>query len=190
MGLAVMMGERPSRNDRLMAIRQHAQVSAHGKLIRCNDTGKIVYPNKQAGREAAAALSDEQCRFERYKCPNCRLWHLRDRKKRNRRNSKKAPDKRKTAERKKKRRDKVLERDGRICQVCGAVDADRAIHIIPRSLGGPSTWANLISSCEHCERCGKDFVGVTLRERIAFTMAQRERRGGLQRGAASAASPR
>lgn len=43
----------------------------------------------------------------------------------------------------------VLERDGHICQHCGA-DATEADHIIPRSMGGLDVAENIVASCKRC----------------------------------------
>ena len=46
-------------------------------------------------------------------------------------------------------RERVLRRDGYICQYCGQ-EADTVDHVIPRRLGGNDNDQNLVSSCRRC----------------------------------------
>lgn len=49
----------------------------------------------------------------------------------------------------------ILLRDRHQCMYCGKKPGPHALtldHIIPRSQGGPNTWANLVSCCERCNR--------------------------------------
>ena len=50
-------------------------------------------------------------------------------------------------------RNNVFYRDKHMCQYCG--DKFKASeltfdHVIPRSRGGPTTWTNIVSSCDRC----------------------------------------
>ncbi len=56
-------------------------------------------------------------------------------------------------ERKSLSRKNIMLRDHNTCQYCGRVftPADLTLdHIVPRSLGGDSTWDNLVASCRSC----------------------------------------
>ncbi|MFN3649133.1 MAG: HNH endonuclease [Armatimonadota bacterium] len=45
----------------------------------------------------------------------------------------------------------VFARDGYQCQYCGVSGRDLTIdHVVPRRLGGPSTWENLVACCRRC----------------------------------------
>jgi 5-methylcytosine-specific restriction endonuclease McrA len=45
----------------------------------------------------------------------------------------------------------VLLRDDHTCQYCGARGPQMTVdHVVPKSRGGPSTWANLATSCQPC----------------------------------------
>lgn len=48
----------------------------------------------------------------------------------------------------------VYQRDGEVCQYCGATDAPRYIveHIISRAVGGVSELYNLVVACDSCNR--------------------------------------
>ena len=66
----------------------------------------------------------------------------------------------------KKQRLKVLARDGRVCQYCGAEDANQVDHVIPKVSGGGDELDNLLTSCRDCNlRKGKKsmafFLGST-----------------------------
>ena len=48
-------------------------------------------------------------------------------------------------------RREVFRRDGYICQYCGKHTLDLTIdHVIPRHLGGPHLWTNVVAACAHC----------------------------------------
>lgn len=48
-------------------------------------------------------------------------------------------------------RHSVLARDGYTCQYCGVKGKDLTIdHVIPRWVGGPHTWDNLVACCRRC----------------------------------------
>ena len=48
-------------------------------------------------------------------------------------------------------RREVFRRDGYTCQYCGKHTLDLTIdHILPRHLGGPHTWTNVVAACSHC----------------------------------------
>jgi len=45
----------------------------------------------------------------------------------------------------------VFQRDGYACQYCGRRDGTLTLdHVMPRSMGGQSTWTNIISACKEC----------------------------------------
>ncbi len=45
----------------------------------------------------------------------------------------------------------VFARDNHECQYCGHSGRDLTIdHVVPRRLGGPSTWENLVTCCRRC----------------------------------------
>jgi 5-methylcytosine-specific restriction endonuclease McrA len=63
-------------------------------------------------------------------------------------------------------------RDHSSCQYCGVLleTSDYSIdHVVPRSRGGQSVWANLVLACVHCNRRKSDRlpheVGLTLRQK-------------------------
>jgi 5-methylcytosine-specific restriction endonuclease McrA len=57
-------------------------------------------------------------------------------------------------------RERILRRDGFICQYCGQ-EADTVDHVIPRRLGGLDNDENLLSACYKCNlaKGGRFFVG-------------------------------
>ena len=56
-------------------------------------------------------------------------------------------------------RERILRRDGYICQYCGQ-EADTVDHVIPRRLGGNDSNDNLLSACYKCNlsKGGRFFV--------------------------------
>jgi 5-methylcytosine-specific restriction endonuclease McrA len=49
----------------------------------------------------------------------------------------------------------VLARDHYTCQYCGACPGKSALtidHVLPRSRGGPTTWENVVTACDTCNR--------------------------------------
>ena len=56
-------------------------------------------------------------------------------------------------------RERILRRDGYICQYCGQ-EADTVDHVIPRRLGGLDSDDNLLSACYKCNlaKGGRFFV--------------------------------
>ena len=56
-------------------------------------------------------------------------------------------------------RERILRRDGYICQYCGQ-EADTVDHVIPRKLNGLDTDDNLVASCSRCNysKGGRFFV--------------------------------
>jgi 5-methylcytosine-specific restriction endonuclease McrA len=47
----------------------------------------------------------------------------------------------------------VLRRDNFTCQYCGSKMKHLTIdHVVPRRLGGPHTWQNLVAACSACNR--------------------------------------
>ncbi len=61
----------------------------------------------------------------------------------------------------------ILARDDYTCQYCGHKGGDMTVdHIIPKRLGGPTSWENLICCCKKCNsKKGGKSVG-----QIGFTM--------------------
>ena len=56
----------------------------------------------------------------------------------------------------KKQRLKVLARDGRVCQYCGAEESNYVDHVVPKVAGGGDELDNLLTSCRDCNlRKGK-----------------------------------
>ena len=54
------------------------------------------------------------------------------------------------------RRDFIIERDNRLCVLCGATEKDRVEltmqHVIPYSIGGETTTRNLVTLCRDCNQ--------------------------------------
>lgn len=52
-------------------------------------------------------------------------------------------------------RENVYLRDGHCCQYCGGKFRARDLtldHVVPRALGGPTTWRNVVTACARCNR--------------------------------------
>ncbi|MEN3041095.1 MAG: HNH endonuclease [Bacteroidia bacterium] len=49
-------------------------------------------------------------------------------------------------------RQNIFRRDGYRCAYCGTSHHLTIDHVIPRSQGGESTWENLVTACEPCNR--------------------------------------
>jgi 5-methylcytosine-specific restriction endonuclease McrA len=47
-------------------------------------------------------------------------------------------------------RHSILARDGYCCQYCGATRDLTIDHVVPRWMGGPHTWENLVTCCRKC----------------------------------------
>jgi 5-methylcytosine-specific restriction endonuclease McrA len=47
-------------------------------------------------------------------------------------------------------RREVFRRDGQRCQYCGSRTDLTLDHVIPRALGGPHTWENVVTACAPC----------------------------------------
>lgn len=48
-------------------------------------------------------------------------------------------------------RHSILARDGYTCQYCGTKGRELTIdHVVPRWVGGPHTWDNLVACCRRC----------------------------------------
>jgi len=63
----------------------------------------------------------------------------------------------------------VFARDAYQCQYCGASGRDLTIdHVVPKRLGGPATWENLVTCCRRCNARKGDKVpshaGMRLRK--------------------------
>ena len=56
-------------------------------------------------------------------------------------------------------RERILRRDGYICQYCGQ-EANTVDHVVPRRLGGNDVDDNLVSACSRCNlsKGGRFFV--------------------------------
>ena len=56
-------------------------------------------------------------------------------------------------------RNKVLERDGKECLLCGAKTQLTMQHVIPYSMGGETTSRNLVTLCNDCnQKCGVELL--------------------------------
>ncbi len=63
----------------------------------------------------------------------------------------------------------VLARDNYICQYCGHMGHDLTVdHVVPKRLGGPTAWDNLVCCCKRCNTRKGDKTlaqaGFTLRQ--------------------------
>jgi 5-methylcytosine-specific restriction endonuclease McrA len=47
-------------------------------------------------------------------------------------------------------RHSILARDGYACQYCGSTRELTIDHVVPRWMGGPHTWENLVTCCRKC----------------------------------------
>jgi len=47
-------------------------------------------------------------------------------------------------------RQNLFKRDGQTCQYCGSQQDLTLDHVLPKSRGGQSTWANLTTACQRC----------------------------------------
>jgi 5-methylcytosine-specific restriction endonuclease McrA len=59
----------------------------------------------------------------------------------------------------KKIRQRILNRDGRVCFWCG-LEADTIDHIVPVAKGGTDHDENLVSACRRCNYSKKDSMPV------------------------------
>jgi len=67
----------------------------------------------------------------------------------------------------------VLARDNYTCQYCGHRGGDLTVdHVIPRRLGGPNTWDNLVACCKKCNTKKGD---KTLAQ-LGYTLPQQPRK--------------
>ena len=67
-------------------------------------------------------------------------------------------------------RRELFARDDHTCQYCGSREAEFTVdHVLPKRLGGPGTWENLVTSCRRCNlrKGGKTLsqAGMRLRRR-------------------------
>lgn len=47
----------------------------------------------------------------------------------------------------------ILRRDNYVCQYCGRKSSHLTIdHVVPRHMGGPHSWRNLVAACSPCNR--------------------------------------
>lgn len=54
-------------------------------------------------------------------------------------------------------RQNVFKRDSFQCQYCGTEKNLTLDHVVPRSKGGKSTWANLVTACQRCNARKGDY---------------------------------
>jgi 5-methylcytosine-specific restriction endonuclease McrA len=67
----------------------------------------------------------------------------------------------------------ILARDRYTCQYCGHTAKDLTVdHIVPKRLGGPTSWENLVCCCKKCNTRKGD---KTLLQ-VGFTLARQPRR--------------
>lgn len=65
-------------------------------------------------------------------------------------------------------RHSVLARDNYTCQYCGIKGKDLTIdHVVPRWMGGPHTWDNLVACCRKCNLKKGDKTPVQARMKLA-----------------------
>lgn len=75
-------------------------------------------------------------------------------------------------------REAVLERDGRTCVYCGAVDDLTLDHVVPRVCGGSNGYPNLVTACRSCnsakgDRTLVDFAGPDLAQAVRLKSKRR-----------------
>jgi len=67
----------------------------------------------------------------------------------------------------------ILARDNYTCQYCGHTAKDLTVdHVVPKRLGGPTTWENLVCCCRRCNTKKGD---KTLQQ-VGFTLRRHPRR--------------
>lgn len=69
----------------------------------------------------------------------------------------------------------VFLRDRFHCQYCGQRFRAEALtfdHVIPRAIGGKTSWSNVVTACEPCNTSKRDRLLVPLREPFRPTIAQ------------------
>jgi len=67
----------------------------------------------------------------------------------------------------------ILARDNYTCQYCGHTGNDLTVdHVIPKRLGGPTSWENLVCCCKKCNTRKGD---KTLAQ-VGFTLKQKPRK--------------
>lgn len=68
----------------------------------------------------------------------------------------------------------VYRRDGYMCQYCGTSNREATLtfdHVVPKSRGGLTTWENIVTSCESCNREKGDLTP----DEAKMTLLQRPR---------------
>ena len=63
----------------------------------------------------------------------------------------------------KRLRQEVIDRDGHVCQYCGASVYGKNLHIdhvYPYSMGGKTIIDNLVVSCSECNRAKSNYLGI------------------------------
>lgn len=71
-------------------------------------------------------------------------------------------------------RQQTLERDGYVCQYCGA-PAHQADHVVPRGKGGPDALPNLVACCRDCNKLALGAEFPSFEAKKAWIAAQRKR---------------
>jgi len=67
----------------------------------------------------------------------------------------------------------ILARDNYVCQYCGQTGRDLTVdHVIPKRLGGPTTWENLVCCCRKCNTK----KGDKSLQQVGFTLIRQPRR--------------
>lgn len=66
-------------------------------------------------------------------------------------------------------RQNIFKRDGFSCQYCGTNGNLTLDHLIPRSMGGKSTWNNLVTACKTCNAR----KGNNLPEEVGFSLTRK-----------------
>lgn len=67
----------------------------------------------------------------------------------------------------------ILARDNYTCQYCGHKAKDLTVdHLIPKRMGGPTTWENLVCCCRKCNTQ----KGDKMLSQIGFTLSRQPRR--------------
>ncbi|MDH7601317.1 MAG: HNH endonuclease [Armatimonadota bacterium] len=67
----------------------------------------------------------------------------------------------------------ILARDNYTCQYCGYVGPDLTVdHVVPKRLGGPTTWDNLVCCCKKCN----NLKGDKTLEEAGFRLRQKPRK--------------
>lgn len=64
----------------------------------------------------------------------------------------------------------LFRRDDHRCQYCGTRGSDLTLdHVVPRSLGGPTSWENVVACCRACNAKKRDRTPEEARMTLART---------------------